>query len=137
MKKFLASIVGVSDCDRGTAFAMTLLTVGNYLWLSLFLMASLWLGEFRMEVVLGFLGGTVLLTVFGLVAAVAALVRFIVVLRRERRFKVLWYLFPAGLCLAIGTVGFLRMFPPPKAGSRTGPPPKQRSRPSLRKPSRT
>ena len=112
MKKLLSKVFFASDCARDALFAMTLLTVGNYLWLSFFLMVLLILGEFHLWTVWSFLAGAVLLTVFGLVTAVAALVRFIGVLRRERRFKVLWYLLPAGACLAAGVIGFLRFLPP-------------------------
>ena len=112
MKKFLAKIFGVPDCARGTLWAMTLLTVGNYLWLSFFLMASLILGKFHRSVVVLFVIGAIGITLYGLGVAVVSLVRFIVVLRRERRFRVLWYLVPMAACLAAGVIGFDRFFPP-------------------------
>ena len=112
MNKLFSKIFFVSECARGTALAMTLLTVGNYLWLSFFLMASLWLGDFVPAVFWSFAAGAVLIPLYGLVTAIASLVRFVGVLRRERRFKALWYLLPAGACLAAGAVGFLRFLPP-------------------------
>ena len=112
MKKLLSKFFFASDCARGAAFATTLLTIGNYLWLSFFLMASLRLGDFVPPVVWIFVVGAGLMTLYALALAVASVVRFVRILRRERRFKVLWYLLPAGACLAAGVIGFLRFFPP-------------------------
>ena len=112
MKKLLSKVFFASDCARGAAFAMTLFTVGNYLWLSFFLMALLRLGDFVPPVVWSFVVGAVLMTIYALAVAVASVVRFVGILRRERRFRALWYLLPAAACLAAGVIGFLRFFPP-------------------------
>ena len=45
MKKLLSKMFFVSDCAKGMLFALTLCVIGNYLWVSLFLMFLLWNGE--------------------------------------------------------------------------------------------
>ena len=111
MKKLLLKIFFVSDCARGAAFALTLLALGNYLWFSLFHLLSLWGGISR-RLTGTFLGIMTLTTLYALALGAIALIGLVKVLRRERRFKALWHLVPAGVCFALGAVGFVLVFPP-------------------------
>ena len=121
MKKLLSKVFFVSDCAKGMLFALTLLTLGNCVLLSLFHLVLLWAGEISVPRLLwtGEMGllwisalGALLATLYSLALGVVAIVGLVKVLRRERRFKSLWHLVPAGLCLATGLVVFLRVFPP-------------------------
>ena len=112
MKKLLSKLFFVSDGARGMLFALTLVTLGNYLWFSFFMMLSLCLGQIYPAAWWTFVAVAALTTLYALATVVCAVTQLVKILRRERIFKVLWYLFPAGLCLAVGAVGFVRMFPP-------------------------
>ena len=121
MKKLLSKLFFVSDCARGAAFALTLFTFGNGVALSLFHLLLLWSGKMSIERLLWggdpgplliFMLGALLTTLYALVPAVVALVGLVKVLRRDRRFESLRHLVPAGLCLAVGAVGAVRVFPP-------------------------
>lgn len=120
MKKLLSKMFFTSDCAKGAAFALTLFVIGNYLWVSLFLMFLLWNGEKSWVLRLlkddGFLWiavvGILAITLYSLALAVVALVGLIKKLRSGRRYKSLWQLLPAGVCLALGAVGAVRVFPP-------------------------
>ena len=111
MKKLLFKVFFVPDCARGTAFALTLLFLGNYLWFSLFHLVLLW-GGISPRWTEIFVGLMMLTTIYALALGVVALVGLVKVLRRERRFKSLWHLVPAGVCFAFGAFGFVRVFPP-------------------------
>lgn len=122
MKKLLSKVFFVSDCARGAAFALTLLTLGNCVLLSLFHLLLLCSSEISIKLLLWGCDpgpllrlsalGVLLITVYSFALAVVSLVGFIKILRRERRFKALWHLVPAGVFLALGAVGFVRLFPP-------------------------
>ena len=121
MKKLLSKMFFLSNSARGMLFALTLVTVGNYLWFSLFYLFLLWNGKtswililLKDEDRLLWIPALVALpiTLYSLALAVVALVGLTKNLRRERRFKALWHLLPAGLCLALGAVGAVRVFPP-------------------------
>lgn len=110
MKKLLSQVFFASDCARGAVFALSLGMIGGVLWLSFFLMLSVCLGSIYPTVLCAFAVGAVLLTYYSLVLALTALARFVEILRRERRFRLLWHLLPAGACLAAGVC----LFPPVK-----------------------
>ncbi len=115
MKKLFSKMFFASDCARGAAFALTLVTVGNYLWFSFFPLLVLALDNTRRLfpwLLLVWDGGAVLITLYALVIIGCSLTQLVKLLRRERRFEVLWYQLPAGLCLVLGVVGFVRVFPP-------------------------
>jgi len=112
MKKLLSKVFFVSDCAKGMLFALTLATVGNYLWGSLFHLLLLWAGEPRPVLLWTFAVGALAITLYSLSLGVVSLIGLVKVLRRERRFKALWYFVPAGVCLALGAVGVVRVFPP-------------------------
>lgn len=122
MKKLLAKMFFDSDCAKGMLFALTLLTLGNCVLLSLFHLLLLCSSEISIELLLWGCDpgpllrlsalGVLLITVYSFALAVVSLVGFIKILRRERRFKALWHLVPAGVFLALGAVGFVRLFPP-------------------------
>lgn len=113
MKKLLSKVFFVSDCARGAAFALTLLTLGNYLWFSLYHLLTLWNGKLyprRLTEIFATLGTLTIL--YALALAVVSLIGLVKVLRRKRRFKALRHLIPAGVCFALGAVGFVLVFPP-------------------------
>ena len=122
MKKLLSKIFFASDCAKGATFALTLFTLGNCVCISLFHFVMLWMGEPSMSRLLWAgatptalrlsAGGVLMITIYSFALAVISLVGLVKVLRRKRRFKALWHLVPAGVCLALGTVVFLRVFPP-------------------------
>ncbi len=116
MKKLLSKMFFVSDCARGMLFALTLFFVGSFLWWSLLHLLVvrkdgyiILFDPFILEV---WISGALLIAFYSFGQAVCALIQLVRILRRERRFKALWYLLPAGLCFAVGAVGFLRVFPP-------------------------
>ena len=45
MKKLLSKLFFVSDGAKGMLFALTLVTLGNYLWFSFFMMYALCAGD--------------------------------------------------------------------------------------------
>jgi len=112
MKKLRSQVFFVSDCAQGAAFAMTLFVVGNVLWFSLFHLLALGIGKITLPLAVTWGVGTLLISCYGLALAIVAVVGLVKVLRRERRFRALWHLLPAGLCLAAGIVGASRTFPP-------------------------
>ena len=115
MKKLLSKVFFASDCAKGAAFAFTLFTAGNWLWFSFFHLLALCLGKYGRLLLPLFICsvvGALLIMLYSLALAVISLVGLVKVLRRERRFKALWYLVPAGVCLALGAVGVIRFFPP-------------------------
>ena len=121
MKKLLSKVFFVSDCAKGAAFALTLLTLGKWVWISLFHLLVLWERETSIALLLWngdpaplWLSGVgaFAITLYSLALGVVAVVGLVKILRRERRFKSLWHLAPAGVCLALGAVGCLRVFPP-------------------------
>lgn len=112
MKKLLSKVFFASDGAKGMLFALTLVTFGNYLWLSFFMMLSLCLGDIYRGTMLTFAVVTTLTTLYALATMVCAVTHLVKILRVECRFKALWYLLPAGVCLAVGAVGFVGMFPP-------------------------
>ena len=112
MKKLLSKVFFVSDCAQGAAFAMTLFVVGNVLWFSLFHLLTLGIGKITLPLAVTWCVGTLLISCHGLALAIVAMVGLVKDLRRERRSRALWYLLPAGLCLAAGIVGAVRTFPP-------------------------
>ena len=96
MKRLLSKIFFVSDCARGMLFALTLVTVGNYLWFSRFYLFLLWNGKtswllilLKDEDRLLWIPALVALpiTLYSLALAVVALVGLTQKLRRGRRFK--------------------------------------------------
>ena len=110
MKKLFPKMFFVSDCAKGMLFALTLATVGNYLWGSLFHLLLLWAGEPRPVLLWTFAVGALAITLYSFALAVISLVGLVKVLRRKRRFKALWYLVPAGGDLALGAVGVYNRF---------------------------
>jgi len=112
MKKLLSKLFFVSDSAKGMLFALTLVTVGNYLWFSFFMMLSLCLGRIFPAVGWTFAAVTLLTTLYALAVMVCAVTRLVKSLRQERNIRLMRYLIPAGLCLAVGAVGFVQMFPP-------------------------
>ena len=121
MKKLLSKVFFVSDCARWLLFALTLLTLGNCVLLSLFHLLLLCSSEISIPrllsavevAVLWILGlGMLAITLYSLVLGVVSLVGLVKVLRCKRRFKALWHMLPAGVCFALGTFGALRVFPP-------------------------
>jgi len=117
MKKPLSKVFFVSDCAKGATFALTLFTLGNCVCLSLFHLVMLWMGEPSISRQWGALLrilalGMIAITIYSFALGVISLVGLVKALRRERRFKALWHLVPAGGCLALGTVGARRVFPP-------------------------
>ena len=121
MKKLLSKVFFVSDCARGVTFALTLLTLGQWVWFSLFHLVLLWNGETSWgrillkdeDRLLRILALVALpITLYSLALAVVAVDGFVEVLRRKRRFKSLWRLVPVVVCFALGAVGCLRVFPP-------------------------
>ena len=113
MKKFLAKVFFTGDCARGALFSLTLLTIGNGLWFLFLHMAVLVQGNIFVWWFLPTLGiGVLVITLYALAAGLCALVRLIVLLWRRRTLRPLWRLFPAGVFLAMGGIGFVRTFPP-------------------------
>ena len=115
MKKLLSKVFFASDCAKGAAFAFTLLTAGNWLWFSFFHLLALCLGKYGRLLLPLFICsvvGALLIMLYSLALAVISLVGLVKVLRRERRFKALWYLVPAVVCLALGAFGVVGFFPP-------------------------
>ena len=112
MKKTLSKVFFFSDYARGAAFAFTLLTAGNWLWFSFFHLLALCLGKYGRLLLPLFICtvvGALLIMLYSFALAVISLVGVVKVLRRERRFKALWYLVPAG-GLALGAVGVYNRF---------------------------
>ena len=113
MKKLLPKLFFVSESAKGMLFALTLVTFGNYLWFSFFMMYALCAGDIYYRGPLWtFVVVTVLTTLYALATMVCAVTQLVKILRRERNFRSLRYLLPAVVCLAVGAVGFVRMFPP-------------------------
>ena len=122
MKELLSRVFFVSDCARGAVLAMTVLTAGNVLWWRLVHLTLLSAGRYFPSILSWhgiyppffrtYVGGASLITLYALALAVRALIALVKLLRRERRFRALRHLLLAGLCLAAGTVGAIRVFPP-------------------------
>ena len=112
MKKLLSKVFFVSDGARGAAFALTCLTIGNYLWFSLCHLSALWLGDLSAGILWTFAVGALSITLYSLASAAVSVVGLVKVLQRKRRFEALLHLLPAGMCLAVGIIGVVRVFPP-------------------------
>ena len=67
MKKLFPKMFFVSDCAKGMLFALTLATVGNYLWGSLFHLLLLWAGEPRPVLLWTFAVGALAITLYSAV----------------------------------------------------------------------
>ena len=112
MKKLLYKVFFVSDCAKGILFALTLATVGNYLWFSFFHLSALWAGTITPWIACGFCVGAALITLYALILAVAALIGLIKCLWRGRTLRPLGWLIPSAACIALGVIGAIRFFPP-------------------------
>ena len=112
MKNLLSKVFFVSDGARGAAFTLTCLTIGNYLWFSLCHLSALRLGDLSAGILWTFAVGALSITLYSLASAAVSVVGLVKILRRKRRFEALLHLLPAGLCLAVGIIGVVRVFPP-------------------------
>ena len=112
MKKWLGKVFFTSDCARGALFSLTLLTLGNYLWLTFLYMAALALGRSYMVLRWVYAVGALLITFYALMLLLCALVRLMLLLWRRRTIRPLWRIFPAAALLAAGRSGFFWTFPP-------------------------
>ena len=110
MKKLFPKVFFVSDCAKGMLFALTLFTLGNYLWVSFCYLLALRSGD--VDLFISGAVGVILITLYALALAVAAVIELVKLLRSGRDFRPLWHLIPAGVCFALGAVGVLRVFPP-------------------------
>ena len=100
MKKLLSKLFFVSDCAKGMLFALTLVTVGNYLWFSFCHLLALGIGEASPGFFWTFGIGAGLIALYALIVAGTALAGLIRVLRSGRDSKALRLLIPTGVCLA-------------------------------------
>ena len=112
MRKLIAKVFFTDDCARGAMFSLTLLTIGNLLWALFLHMAMLAQGRWSWELRELFYRGAAVISLYALVIAGCALVELAVRLWDRRTLRPLWWLLPAGACLAAGGFGFLRAFPP-------------------------
>ena len=112
MKKLLSKMFFLSNSARGMLFALTLATVGNYLWFSFFHLSALWAGTITPWIACGFCVGAALITLYALILAVAALIGLIKCLWRGRTLRPLGWLIPSAACIALGVIGAIRFFPP-------------------------
>ena len=110
MKNLFSKLFFVSDCAKGMLFALMLVTVGNYLWVSFCYLAALRTGA--VDVFISGAVGVIPITLYALAQAVAAVINLVKILRSGRDFRPLWHLIPAGVCFALGAVGVVRVFPP-------------------------
>ena len=99
MKKLLSKVFFVSDCAKGATFALTLFLAGSRLWFSFFHLLALCLGKcgrLLLPLFICTVVGALLIMLYSFALAVISLIGVVKELRRERRFKSLWYLVPAG-----------------------------------------
>ena len=100
MKRLLSKMFFASDCSKGMLFALTLVSVGNYLWFSFWHLLALWAGRVSPGILWTFGVGAGLIALYALIVAGTALAGLIRVLRSGRDSAALRFLIPAGLCLA-------------------------------------
>ena len=112
MKKLFAALFFTDDPIRGAVFALTLLTLGNFLWLSLFFVAMLATGRISLLLCVKCADGVFLFGLYALTLGILGLARLSQVLRERRTRRPLWWLVPAGVCLAAGGVGIVQASPP-------------------------
>ncbi len=110
IKKLFAVLFFTDDPARGAVFALTLLTIGVFLWFSFCCLAALATGDFSLGLVI-FCSGWVLLIPYTMRLAACALMDLAAALWRRRTLWPLAWLIPAGACLAAGGIGVFRTLP--------------------------
>ena len=110
IKKLFAVLFFTDDPARGAVFALTLLTIGGFLWFSLCCLAALATGDIVYGFVL-FCCGWVALIPYTMKPVAEALVDLLAALWRRRTLWPLAWLIPAGAWLAAGGIVVFRTLP--------------------------